>query len=160
MIGQSRGAGWLLAITMSVTGCGGEGSARLDELSEQLAVQQQRLQALEQVPKLEFVISRQTLTLEEQMFQPRLKSTAQLEARGENVPYTFYVDMLLKVEVPGEKFVAMNRQVFPVFEGKSQIELMQPLPVHGLKAEDIIVTLRPMNWYGSQRIEPERVIYQ
>jgi len=165
MMEWCRGKGWLLALLLA--GCGGDSSPRLDALTQQMAQQQQvqealeaRLQSMEQVPQLEFVISRHKLTIEEQMFQPLLKSSAQLQAKGDDVPYTFYVDMLLQVEVPEEDFVAMSRQVFPVFEGKSQIELMQPLPVHGLQKKDIKITLRPMNWYGSQRIEPARVTYR
>lgn len=147
-----------------LAGCGAE---RLEEVSG--AVEQQRLvvaalearlQALESVPELSFILSEYHVQLEEQMFQPLLKSSARLQATGDSVPHTFYVDMLLQVEVPSEGFVAVNRQVFPVFEGKSRVELTQVLPIHGLGKEDIKVTLRPMNWYGSQRIPEARVTYQ
>ena len=158
------GAGWLLALTLA--GCGA-GSAEVAELKARLESQQQeqlrleqRLQALEQIPELRFAISRHEITIENQTFQPLLHSSARLLAMGDNVPETFYVDMLLQVEVPAENFSAVNRQVFPVFGGKSQIELMQPLPVHGLTEQDLKITLRPMNWYGSNRIEPDRVSYR
>ncbi|MEE2729332.1 MAG: hypothetical protein VYA55_00855 [Pseudomonadota bacterium] len=155
---------WLLACLLS--GCGAD-KAELAGLKTQLAALEQtqqqmleRLQLLEQVPELSFVISRQDITIEEQMFQPLLKCSGRLLAMGDEVPQTFYVDMLLQVEVPAEEFSAVIRQVFPVFDGKSQIELVQPLPVHGLKENDLKITLRPMNWYGSNRIEPSQVTYR
>ena len=153
-------------LTLVLAGCGAD-AGEVAELKTRLIQQEQaqlqleqRLHALEQVPELSFVISRQDVTIEEQMFQPLLRSSARLLAMGEEVPQTFYVDMLLQVEVPSEDFSAINRQVFPVFDGKSQIELMQPLPIHGLSEKDIKITLRPMNWYGSNRIEPEKVTYR
>ena len=161
---------WRLGITglvsLVLVGCGAD-PADVAELKTRLIEQQQvqqsleqRLQVLEQIPELDFVISRQDVTIEEQMFQPLLRSSARLLAMGDDVPQTFYVDMLLQVDVPSEDFSAVNRQVFPVFDGKSQIELMQPLPIHGLSEKDIKITLRPMNWYGSNRIEPEKVTYR
>ncbi len=158
-----QGTGWILALLLTGCGADSEVATLQSQLVNQRQVQQsleERLQALEQVPELGFIISRHDLTIDEQMFQPLLKSTASLHATGDDVPHTFYVDMLLQVEVPAEDFSAVSRQVFPVFEGKSQIELMQPLPVHGLTERDIKVTLRPMNWYGSNRIDPERVSYR
>ena len=159
-----RGIAGLLTLLLAGCGAGAEDVAELQaKLIQQGQVQQQleqRLQALEQVPELSFVISRQDVTIEEQMFQPLLRSSARLLAMGDAVPQTFYVDMLLQVEVPSENFSAVNRQVFPVFDGKSQIELMQPLPIHGLSEKDLKITLRPMNWYGSNRIEPEKVTYR
>ena len=153
-------------VVLVLAGCGAD-PADVAELKARLIEQQQvqlsleqRLHALEQVPDLDFVISRQDISIEEQMFQPLLRSSARLLAMGDDVPQTFYVDMLLQVDVPSEDFSAVNRQVFPVFDGKSQIELMQPLPIHGLSEKDIKITLRPMNWYGSNRIEPEKVTYR
>lgn len=151
----------LLALILA--GCGGDKlaqlDARLETQGEELAALESRLETLEHVPQLSFVLSDYQLDIEEQMFQPQLKSRARLRAVGDTIPHTFYVDMMLRVEVPAEEFIAVNRQVFPVFDGKSQIELMQALPVHGLGKKDVKVTLRPMNWYGSHRIPEERVSY-
>lgn len=156
-----------MVLALLLAGCGGD---RLDQVESRITTLEQqqlalaaldaRLQALETVPKLQFDIADYQLNLEEQMFQPILKTSARLMASGDTVPHTFYVDMLLQVEVPSEGFVSMNRQVFPVFEGKSRIELMQPLPVHGLSMDQIKVTLRPMNWYGSHRIAEDKVTYR
>lgn len=150
--------------TLLLVGCGNNQQPQVEsalvELAERQNTLEQRMLALEEVPRLSFVISNQDIRIDEQMFQPQLTSRAHLRVLGDTVPHTFYVDMMLQLEVPGEDFVFVNRQVFPVFEGQAKIELVQPLPAHGLEKSDIVVTMRPMNWYGSHRIADDQLSYR
>ncbi|MAR89661.1 MAG: hypothetical protein SV765_02245 [Pseudomonadota bacterium] len=155
---------WAGTLALTLLGCGDNATAplqaQISRLEQQQQAQAQRLQALERVPQLAFRLTENQLTVEERMLRPVLTSRARLQAEGRQLPHTFYVDMLLQVEVPGEQFIATSRQIFPVFEGQSAIEMMQPLPVHGLTPDQIKVVMQPMNWYGSHRITEDQVSYQ
>lgn len=130
------------------------------ELSEQVALIDARLQTLEKRPRLDFTLIDTHTAINEKMFEPQLESSAQLSVKGDNVPPTFYVDVMLKVEVPDIQYVGVERQIFPVVDGKGKLQMLQRLPQHGLKPEQIQVTLKPMTWYRGQIISDDMVRYQ
>ena len=130
------------------------------ELSEQVALMDARLQALETRPRLDFTLSENHTDINEKMFDPLVVASAELSVKGDSMPPTFYVDVMLKVEVPELKYEAIERQIFPVMDGKGKLQMQQRLPQHGLKPEQIQVTLKPMTWYRGQVISDEMVTYQ
>lgn len=166
--------GWVLlksaglGVIVLLAGCGGGETQRLDAALQQqqrahlalIEALTARLDAIEAQPELHFVISEFDMAIEEKMFQPMLKASALLTAQAEDIPDTFYVDVLLQIDVNSEQFQSVTRQVFPVIEGRSKIELRNRLPVHGLNQDQINVTLRPMNWYGSQKISSQQITFQ
>ena len=119
-----------------------------------------RLQALEKRPRLDFTLLNVKTTINEKMFSPMVESSAHLSVSGDNMPPTFYVDVMLKVEIPDIQYESVERQIFPVVEGKSKVEMQQSLPQHGLKPEQIHVTLKPMTWYRGQIINDDMVNYR
>lgn len=129
-------------------------------LAEQVEQLDARLQTLETRPQLDFLLSHVEARIKEKMFDPILVATAELKATGDSMPRTFYVDVMLKVEAPDIQYEAIERQIFPVHEGKSLLKIQQRLPQHGMVLDKIQVTLKPVTWYRGQVISDERITYQ
>lgn len=129
-------------------------------LGEHVSRMEARLQALEVRPRLDFTLTDTQTTINEKMFSPQLVATSQLNVVGDRMPPTFYVDVMLKVAVPHIQYEAVERQIFPVVDGKGRLQMQQRLPQHGLKPEQIQVTLKPMTWYRGQIISDDMVNYQ
>lgn len=129
-------------------------------LGEQVARMEARLLALEIRPRLDFTLTETQTSINEKMFSPLLVASSQLNVDGDRMPPTFYVDVMLKVEVPHIQYEAVERQIFPVVDGKGRLQMQQRLPQHGLKPEQIQVTLKPMTWYRGQIIDDDMVNYQ
>lgn len=129
------------------------------EQQQRLAQMETRLQALERRPRLDFKLTQNQFTINEKMFTPVLVASSLLRVKGDNMPPTFYVDVMLKIEVPHLQYESIDRQIFPVVEGKSKLQMQQKLPQHGLKPEQIHVTLKPMTWYRGQIISDDMVNY-
>lgn len=119
-----------------------------------------RLQALEKRPRLDFTLINTETSINEKMFTPMVEASARLSVKGDNMPPTFYVDVMLKVEVPDIEYESIERQIFPVVDGKSKLLMQQNLPQHGLKPDQIHVTLKPMTWYRGQIINDDMVNYR
>lgn len=155
----------VLCLMTMMSAC--DDGAQINELKQQ---QQQFQTHLEQLTQrigrldgnraVQFRMDGLTVQLTEQMFQPVVVASATLHAEGERLPDTLYVDVMLLVEVEQEKHQGISRQVYPLSREGSLISLRQPLPAHGLKPEQVKVSLRPMNWYTAQVIEPQQISYQ
>ena len=130
------------------------------EHQQQLEQIEGRLQALERRPRLDFKLTQNQFSINEKMFTPVLVASSQLRVKGDNMPPTFYVDVMLKIEIPHLEYESIDRQIFPVVEGKSRLQMQQKLPQHGLKPEQIHVTLKPMTWYRGQIINDDMVNYE
>lgn len=140
---------------------------RIDRILVQQSEQQQRfeqieerLQALERRPRLDFKLTENQFSINEKMFTPVLVASSQLQVSGDNIPPTFYVDVMLKIEIPHLGYESIDRQIFPVVEGRSRLQMQQKLPQHGLKPEQMRVTLKPMTWYRGQIISDDMVNYE
>lgn len=158
----------VVGVCLWVTACG---SSELEALRLEVTSLQQQQQAyqgelvalsvqlgkLVVEPQLDFSLSLFETTVSERAFQPVLLTSTQLQVKGDGMPVMFYVDVLMEVEIQEENFHSTVRQVFPVFNGQSHIELQHVLPVHGLNPDQVRVALTPVNWYQGQRI-PETAI--
>lgn len=133
---------------------------RQDEQQQQIGHLEARLQMLETRPQLTFTLTENEIRIREKMLDPVVVASAQLAVSGDKMPSSFYVDVMLKVAVPTLQYEAVERQIFPVLEGRSALQMRQRLPQHGLKPEQVNVTLKPMAWYRGQAIDDERVVYQ
>lgn len=153
-------------------GCGNEQHKELEqsfdaalealrvEHQASLADIDQRLSLLENTPQYSFVISDVKNHINEQMFQPLLTTTALLQIKGEGAPASLYVDMVMHVRSEKDNIDITVRQIYPVVDGKSPLEMHQPLPVHGLKLENLNITLKPMNWYQGEAISTDQIEYR
>ncbi len=121
---------------------------------------QDRVSVLEGKRGMTFVVSDFNVKINEQMFQPQLSASATLKAKGDNLPETLYVDLMLMVEVEREKFKVTSRQIFPINASGGEVVLRQSLPVHGLTRDQIKVVLQPVNWYAGQLIAESQIQYQ
>ena len=154
-------SGCALAVSLgALPGC----RVGLDDLqpSLQATLQQMeaRIGALESAPQLGFAVHDTHISIEEKTFTPLLIARASLDVQGDPLPPAFYVDVLLTVRIDGVEYEAAERQIFPVINGKCQLEMQHSLPQHGLKNEEVQVSLRPMTWYSGQAISDTMVIYQ
>ncbi len=129
-------------------------------VSDQLSQLESRLLSLEKRPRLDFTLINLETSINEKMFTPLVEAGARLSVKGDNMPPTFYVDVMLKVEVPDIKYESIERQIFPVVDGKGKLLMQQNLPQHGLKPEQVQVTLKPMTWYRGQIINDDMVNYR
>ncbi len=160
--------GWIGGCLLVIAACGDEQHNALqnsfDDLkqsqTEQLAQLDKRLQALEQNDELEFVIYSLNHSINDQLFQPLLTSQARLRIEGDQVPETLYLDVALEVKSEKDNISLAARQVFPVVNGRSKLEFRQPLPAHGLKVENLEITLKPLNWYQGEVIAEKQIQYQ
>lgn len=158
------GGAAMVMLALASAGCKDD---RVDSILAQQSEQQQRfeqiegrLQALERRPRLDFKLAENQFSINEKMFTPVLVASSQLQVSGDNMPPTFYVDVMLKIEIPHLEYESIDRQIFPVVEGKSRLQMQQKLPQHGLKPEQIHVTLKPMTWYRGQIISDDMVNYE
>lgn len=162
MMGRWRCFGVSVFLISALLGCHGEDIERLSEsiqaLNEENASLTARVSTLEKEPELHFVLSPLVIEVDEKMFRPRLRVQTTLSIDGDTIPEAMYVDVRLLVKVDKEMFESSTRQIFPVYQGKSTIDIQLPLPVHGLTLQDIDVNLNPMNWYAGQKIPPEKII--
>lgn len=153
----------LLCAQLVLSACSNEQAESLQAtqlaLGEQLLQMEERLQVLETRPQLDFTLTETQTSISEKMFAPLVLASARISAQGERMPPTFYVDVMLKVKVPHIQYEAVERQIFPVVEGQGRLQMQQRLPQHGLKPDQIEVTLRPMTWYRGQTISDDRISY-
>lgn len=152
---MKRSAAILLCGLMLQGGCSDDA-----QVQTSLAQLEARVQALETRPQLDFVLTDFQTSINEKMFAPLLHASATLQAEGERMPQTFYVDVMMRVKVPHLQHDAVERQIFPVVNGQALLRMHQSLPQHGLKPEQVEVTLRPMTWYRSQVISDDMISYQ
>ena len=118
----------------------------------------QRLQAQHQVPEYRFILFNVSDQIQEKTFQPILISRAELNVEGgETAPAPLYLDVELKVELPENGPVLTSRQIFYVNEGQTKVHMEHILPEHGLKLEELSVSLTPLNWYRGERISTDQV---
>ena len=154
----------LLSALSALSACRNEqvGELQQTQIQQQKALAdiETRLQALERKPKLTFTLKNKRVAINEKMFTPLLTADTDLIVKGDNMPPNFYVDVMLKVDVPGIPYQAVQRQIFPVVNGRSHLQMQQTLPQHDLKRGEIKVTLQPMTWYRGQIINEDMVRYE
>ena len=154
---------WLIAVcVVSIAACGDDHlqdevhalRAELDDTRQVV----QRLQAQHQVPEYRFILFNVSDQIQEKTFQPILISRAELNVEGgETAPAPLYLDVELKVELPENGPVLTSRQIFYVNEGQTKVHMEHILPEHGLKLEELSVSLTPLNWYRGERISTDQV---
>ena len=147
-------AGCLVVVCLGLPGCRGEDE---EQLQARLMQMESRLQVLEAGPPLEFALHQVRYELEEKTFTPLLVAEASLEARGDGLPAAFYVDMMLSVTVNDIQYTAVERQIFPVVDGKCEVTIQHALPQHGLTPGQMQISLRPMTWYEGRVIDSDRL---
>ena len=131
------GSGLILLFTVAVGCSNSDVEAALAKAERQrqsnretIVALQDRISLLEGNRSMTFVVSDLKININDQMFQPSLSASATLNAQGDHLPETLYVDMMLVVEVEQEHFKSTNRQIFPINSAGGDVMLRQPLPVH------------------------------
>ncbi len=149
-----------MILCLLLVGCNSDNIREMERTLELMQTQHEqelealhrRLDALAQEPKLSFELSEHDFRVEEQMFRPFVAASVVMDVKGEHVPKMMYVDVMLRVNVPEEQFQGVARQLFPVLDGHANIEFQHPLPIHGLRPQQVDVNMVPVSWYRSMPI--------
>ncbi|RLP52552.1 MAG: hypothetical protein D6160_20440 [Ketobacter sp.] len=162
------GGGLVMLFTVVAVGCGQSDVDILASKVEQqkrtiqadISALQHRVDVLDGHQGMRFVVTDFQVAIEDQMFQPVLSASANINVQGLQLPETLYVDVMLQVEVEKENFKSTARQIYPVTRAGADVVMRQALPAHGLTREQIKITLQPVNWYAGQLIADTQVEYQ